>query len=148
MNPCFKIGKFFWKAAGEKSFHSCSSLCLAGSYGKVEAGQGKVLQCKETQCANEQASAGNFIVDSLKSSWRNLDVAIQLFIVSLTTEKLLLRWGKCTWFWYLFFFSFLHFKDEHKAGGASPETQLPSEILAVPDCTWRNRAGAGIGTSL
>lgn len=76
MNPCFKIGKFFWKAAGEKSFHSCSSLCFEGSYGKVEADQGEdvlVLQCKETQCANEQASAGHFRVGApeilLKKPW-------------------------------------------------------------------------------
>lgn len=147
MNPYFKTVKSFWKAAGEQSFHSCSSLCLEGSYGNVEAGQGKVLQRKKTQCANEQISAGNFIVEAMKSCWQNLDVAIQLFTVSLTTEKLLLRWGKCSWL-ILIFFSFLHFKGEHKAGGASPETQLPSEILAVPDCTWRNRVGAGIGTSL
>lgn len=107
MNLFFKIGKLFWKADGEKSFHSCSSLCLEGSYGKVDAGQGKdvlVLQYKEIQCANEQASAGNFIAEPLKSCWKSPDVAIQLFIVSLTTEKLLLRWGKYTWLILIIFF--------------------------------------------
>lgn len=148
MNPCFKIGKFFWKAAGEKSFHSCSSLCLEGSYGRVEAGQGEdvlVLQREEIQCANKQASAGNFIEEPLKSCWKSLNVAIHLFIVSLTTEKLFLRYGKCTWLILIFFG---HFKDEHKASDANPEIQLPSEILVVPDCAWRNGAGAGVGTSL
>lgn len=144
MNPCFKIGKFFWKAAGEKSFHSCSSLCLAGSYGKVEAGQGKVLQCKETQCANEQASAGNFIVDSLKSSWWNLDVAIQLFIVSLTTEKLLLRWGKCTWFWSFFFFfhfSILKMNIKLVVPVLKPSCHLKSwQCLTAPEETGQELA--------
>lgn len=151
MNPCFKIGKFFWEAVGEKSFHSCLSLCLEDSYGKVEADQGKdvlVLQCKETQCANEQVSAAHFIVEPLKSCWKSFDVAILMFTVSLTTEKLLLIWGKCTWLIRIFFFSFVCFKGEHKAGDANPETQLPSEILVVPDCAWRNRAEACMGTSL